>query len=342
MPERSEWQEAETAWIAEAQHRSVHTARSYERAMKRFKAFVDKPLADVGGADVRAWVDDLHDSDLSANTVNTYLAAVSSFYRYCIHIHTVVVDGREQGLTTYNPTTRVKRDAVQKYGTVRSLTVDEMRALLAQPDRTTETGARDYAIILMAFLTGRRNSEIRNLRWRDIQGGRRYHWRGKRAKERTDELPAPVWAAIVSYQRASGKLDPVDKDPVFTSVRFPRQTLSSQYLVEMVSSYAEAAGIAQRVTFHMLRHTYASIAYESGANLGDVRYALGHNSLDTTRIYIDQLGAVGNTQWQALWAAVERVENSSEGTAKLPVLGVCSARGGVALENDGRVGTGQA
>lgn len=313
---KRQWKDAKAAWLAAAERRSEHTARTYERSLRRFKRFVDKPLDRVGGADVQAWADAMADR-LSPSTINTYMSAVSSFYQFCADRYTVVgEDGREHGLTDYNPTTRVEREPVQKYGKARALTLEETQALLAQPDRSTEIGARNYAILLMALLTGRRSAEIRGLRWRDIHNGERFHWRGKGRKERTDELPEPCWAAISNYRRVAGIKDPNPDDPVFTSRRYTHQTLSSQFLTLMIQGYAEAAGLGH-VTFHTTRHTYAYLRREQGHDVLRISRALAHTNLQTTQVYLDQI-ATQDDGWRELWGALLDVESSSEDAPKIP------------------------
>jgi site-specific recombinase XerD len=322
MPQHT-WKAAERAWLSAAGRRSVHTERTYRRAIERFKQFVNKPLAQVGGADCQAWADALS-QDVAASTVNTYMSAVSSFYEYCIHKYTVRSNGREHGLTDYNPTTRVDREPVQKYGRARALTLEEAQRLLAQPDRETEIGLRDYAIMLMALLTGRRNTEIRRLTWGDVHNGQRYHWQGKRKKERTDELPAPCWAAIVNYQRAAG-LDPDPSHPVFTAQRYDTKPLSSQFLNQMIQEYAAQAGIGH-VTFHTLRHTYAYLRREQGHDLLDISRALAHSNIATTQIYLDQI-ATTDSGWQDVYGALIDCESSSEQRPQIPVLNMQGAAG---------------
>jgi site-specific recombinase XerD len=282
---------------------SQHTRRAYERALERFKDSVRKPLGDVGGADVQAWKRALHNDGLSHSTVNVYLSAISSFYQYCIHKHTAIVEGREQGLTQYNPVSRVDRPTVRKYGKARGLTTHEAAALLSQPDRTTFTGLRDYAIILMALLTGRRSAEIRNLRWGDIYDGA-YYWRGKYGAERTDELPAPVAAAIANYRRALAD-EPRSHEPVFVSMRYPHKAVSAQYITSAVAAYAKRAGIAGRVTFHTLRHTYARLRSRAGHDIVEISRALGHQRLDTTQIYLAQVARADvDGGWCDVWREI--------------------------------------
>jgi integrase/recombinase XerD len=156
-------------------------------------------------------------------------------------------------------------------------------------DPATWIGRRDRAILLMASQTGLRNSEITALRWQDVAFGTGAHVRclGKGRKTRCTPLHrnvADVMRAWKSEQRGA------ESDPAFPSSR--GGPLSPDALQRLVRSHvAEAAHMCpslsdKHVTPHTLRHTAAMTLLQHGVNLTVIALWLGHESTETTQIYI--------------------------------------------------------
>ncbi len=306
-------EQARRTWLASFS--SSHTRRAYDRAVADFEEVVQKPLDEATRADAERFAADLRRQGVSESTINLKLSACSSFYEFGRNRFTIIEDGRERGVFEFNPFSRVKRARVEKYGKASPLAVYQAQRLLAQPDRTTERGARDYAMLLMAILTGRRNHEICQLRWRDVESAGFYQWRGKGGKERRDTLPAPVWAAIQTYLQVAGRLTSLQADdPVFTSERYTHKPLSTSWFNSMVKDHAQAAGLPEGVHAHTLRHTAAALRDESGSSVLEISRLLGHADLRTTQIYLNTMRAE-DEQWAAAWALLE---SSSEVNPEVP------------------------
>jgi len=110
----------------------------------------------------------------------------------------------------------------------------EARALLQAIPRDTMQGLRDYALFLCYLATGRRNSEVRTLKWEAFEGagdgerqfgerqaGERvwYRWSGKGKSDKRYECPLPVWQAIHAYLKAAGRLEGIRSDDfIFTAL----------------------------------------------------------------------------------------------------------------------------
>jgi site-specific recombinase XerD len=311
--------ELKRVWLASCA--SANTRRSYNKALDDMQAVVAKPFDVITRADAERFAAHLREQGLTESTVNLRLAACSSFYDYGIERYTTVVNGRERGAFEFNPFSRVKRAKVQKYGKSLPLETEQVRRLLDQPDRSTERGARDYAMLLFAILTSRRANEICQLRWRDIDEGF-YQWRGKGGVERRDTLPEPVWAAIENYIQLSGH-SIVPDDPVFTSERYIHKALSTNWFNSMVKQYAGQAELPAWVHTHTLRHTAASLRRLSGGDILEISRLLAHSSVRTTQIYVNTMLAE-DSGWLAAW---KLIENSSKVPAQIPVFIPEGARG---------------
>ncbi len=167
------------------------------------------------------------------------------------------------------------------------LTHEEIDQLLAAPAADTPQGLRDRAILEMLYASGVRVSELSGLDLRDINlstGELRVI--GKGDKERIALVGRPALRVLQTYLRESR--------PSLQGERPPRNALflnrlggrlSVRSVSEIVRQAGIAAGIAQTVTPHLLRHTFATHLLDGGADLRVVQELLGHSSLATTQIY---------------------------------------------------------
>jgi integrase/recombinase XerD len=162
--------------------------------------------------------------------------------------------------------------------------------LLAAPDRTTWAGRRDHALLLLAVQTGLRLSEITGLRAADVRlgTGAHVHVLGKGRKERCTPLAKQTQAALRSWMSSDLGPEPVI---LFPSARGNR--LSADGVQYLVAKHVATAGrtcaslTCKRVTPHVLRHTTAMELLQAGVDRSVIAMWLGHESLETTQIYLD-------------------------------------------------------
>ncbi len=191
-----------------------------------------------------------------------------------------------RGQTGQNPFALVRPPKQMKHlPTV--LTVEEVEAILAQPDVTTPTGIRDLALLEVLYSTGVRVGELLVMKLSDID----WHERsvlvhGKGNKERIVLMGERAMIALETYihsaraQLLNGNLR---SEYVFVS-RLGRP-LSVRMFHVALGRYLKLAGLEKRVTPHTLRHTFATHLLEGGADLRVVQELLGHANLATTQIY---------------------------------------------------------
>ena len=173
-----------------------------------------------------------------------------------------------------------------------TLSGDDIRKLLAQPDPTEPLGARDRAMLEMLYATGLRVSELVRMEIRQINfDGNYLTIKGKGSKVRA--VPFGKWARerLVDFLKLArtkllkGKMSPF----VFTNRS--GMPLTRQGFWKLIRRYALAAGIEKRVTPHTLRHSFATHLLEGGADLRSVQSMLGHADISTTQIYTHVDGA---------------------------------------------------
>lgn len=178
---------------------------------------------------------------------------------------------------------------------VPSLSAPEMRALLAAVDARSTDVARDRAVVLLFLDTGVRLSELVGLSVGEIdlvEG--RCRVMGKGSKERVVPIGGRARRAIRTSLLARG---PVSGDePVFVGRRGDR--LTPRAVQQLVRRLARAAGLAQRCSPHVLRHSFARAFLANGGDVFSLQRILGHSpaSLQVTRRYVrlldDDLRAV--------------------------------------------------
>jgi site-specific recombinase XerD len=168
----------------------------------------------------------------------------------------------------------------------------EIEALLAAPSRQTWIGQRDHAFLLLAVQTGLRVSELTGLRQQDVALGTGAHVRclGKGRKERATPLTKPTARAVAAWIQRHGQ----DQSAfIFPSAR--GGPLSADAAQSLVTRYVTAAKKAcpslakKRVTPHVLRHTVAMELLQAGVDRALIAIWLGHESVETTQIYLDNL-----------------------------------------------------
>ena len=176
----------------------------------------------------------------------------------------------------------------QVKGTVTFLDTEEIAALLGAPDRTTWVGRRDHALLLLALQTGLRASELVNLNCDDVvfAAGAFVKCLGKGRKDRRTPLRRDTAKLIQGWVRDRKE----SLGPLFPSIRGDR--LSRDALEHLVRKYCDLAAqtcpslAGKRVTPHTLRHSTAMELLHSGVDQAVIALWLGHESVETTQIYI--------------------------------------------------------
>jgi integrase/recombinase XerC len=175
-----------------------------------------------------------------------------------------------------------------------------MERLLAAPDHTTPAGRRDRAVLELFYASGLRLSELVDLDLEDVNlSSRVVRVRGKGGKERLvpfNRSAAEAMRAMIqdgasrlspSGPRASGPEAPsrarARRHALFLNVRGGR--LTGRSVDRIVRRYVRQAAIAQGISPHALRHTFATHLLQAGADLRAIQELLGHANLSTTQRY---------------------------------------------------------
>jgi integrase/recombinase XerD len=239
-------------------------------------------IADLDAPLVGAFLDHLErDRHNSVRTRNNRLAAIHSLFRWAALRHPEHAASIQRLLAI--PPKRFERDLVT------FLNEQEVDALLGACDRTTWTGRRDHALLLLAIQSGLRISELAGLSCADVAlgAGAHVHCIGKGRKERRTPLVRQT-VQVLRVWLAERKGSPFE--PLFPTMT--GQPLSRDAIEHRIAHYVSTASQScpsirnKQVTTHTLRHTAAMRLLLSGVDITVIALWLGHEQVSTTTIYL--------------------------------------------------------
>ena len=270
---------------------SPHTVEAYRDAWRMLLVFAQEQtgtpaykldLAELDAELVASFLEHLEEErGNSVRTRNARLAAIHSLFRFAALRHPEHAALVQRVLAI--PPKRFDRALVTH------LTEEEIDALLCGPDRSTWTGRRDHALLLLAVQTGLRASELIGLSLGDVHLGAGAHvsCHGKGRKHRITPLTGGTVATLRVWlaERAGDTAD-----PLFSTRQGAR--LSRDALEHRLATYVAAAARScptlanKRITLHVLRHTAAMRLLRAGVDTSVIALWLGHESVETTQIYL--------------------------------------------------------
>jgi integrase/recombinase XerD len=214
-------------------------------------------------------------SGRSPRSLSRYLSGFRQFYQWLLR------EGRIQK----DPTALIESPKLGR-GLPKALGEEQVVSLLEAPDVKTRLGLRDRTMLELMYATGLRVSELINLETVNLgmnQGVIRVM--GKGGKERLVPLgeEAISWMQRYLEESRPDLVRGADCPQVFVTSR--RAGMTRQAFWHAIRKYATKAGIAQPVSPHMLRHSFATHLLNHGADLRVVQLLLGHSDLSTTQIY---------------------------------------------------------
>ena len=230
-------------------------------------------LLDVQSTEILAYL--AGQGTRSARTSARRLSSLRRLYEYLLR----------EGQMSHDPVAKVESPRVGR-PLPKSLTEDEVEALIDAPDVGTVLGLRDRAMLEVLYATGLRVSELTGLRLAQVnlrQGVVRIM--GKGNKERLVPLGEEAVYWLEKYQ-AEARLSLFKltvNDVMFPSRRGKMMTRQTFWYA--IKRYSIVAGIQKPLSPHVLRHAFATHLLNHGADLRVVQMLLGHSDISTTQIY---------------------------------------------------------
>ncbi|MGE7952272.1 site-specific tyrosine recombinase XerD [Lysinibacillus xylanilyticus] len=260
---------------------SDNTLASYRRDLENYVNFLREAegmsdFRNVERMTILRHLEQLRMQGKTSRTVARHISSIRSFHQFLL---------REKRAET-DPTVHLEMPTIeQKLPNI--LSIEEIEALLAAPNRSKPQGVRDVAMLELLYGSGMRISELIALDLADIHltmGFVRVF--GKGGKERIIPLGKSALSALSTYldgarSQLQGKYPKTDA--FFINQRGKR--LTRQGCWKLMKEHALKAGIQHELTPHILRHSFATHLVENGADLRAVQEMLGHADISTTQIY---------------------------------------------------------
>jgi integrase/recombinase XerC len=304
-------------YMRSVKNSSPHTILNYGKDLSQFLEYLSPPgarppaLPGINHTIIREFVGHLHDRGLEKSSIARKLAALRSFFKYCVR----------EGLLKENPARLVPTPKLPKR-IPSILSAEEINAFLNQ---LAEMGSpategtqplakrgrraasavvkedglflrRDRALLELLYAAGLRVSELTGLNLSDIdQKERVLRVRGKGNKERIVPYGSKAQEALDKYWRLreelllqksaarGGRRGPAHIQAVF--LNYAGRRLTQRSVGRLVKKYVRLANMNWDLHPHSLRHAFATHLLADGADLRAIQELLGHQSLSTTQKY---------------------------------------------------------
>ena len=262
---------------------SRNTLEAYRSDLLQYGRFLDErdvSAVDAGPVDVSDFLTRLATGSTdhrpaSPATIHRKSACLRSFYRHL----------RREGLRESDPTAALSTPRKSRK-LPHVLTRGEVERLLSQPHGTDAHALRDRALLELMYACGLRASEAIGLELEDVDLDERVlRARGKGSKERLVPIGQAAARAVGLYlERGRARLVKGSAETALF-VNFRGGQLTRQGLYKIVRRHATTAGLADRMSPHTLRHTFATHLLAGGCDLRSVQEMLGHADVSTTQLY---------------------------------------------------------
>ncbi|PUE37577.1 site-specific tyrosine recombinase XerD [Limnohabitans sp. Hippo4] len=261
---------------------SANTLAAYRRDLSALAEWLQTssgtPLDSVQESHLQAYFAARH-SLSKATSANRRLTVFKRYYRWALRERIVQID----------PTLRMLA-AKQALRMPKTLSEDQVDALLSAPDANTALGLRDKAMLELLYASGLRVSELVKLKTLHVslnEGILRIM--GKGSKERLVPFGDMARDSLLNYmQNARGALlGAKQTEDLFVTASGPKAGTAMSRIMfwGLIKKYAVIAGITSPLSPHTLRHAFATHLLNHGADLRSVQVLLGHADISTTTIY---------------------------------------------------------
>lgn len=258
---------------------SRNTLESYRRDLRQFAHWLQQSRStsvfDAERADLLAYLGYRFRREAKPRSAARLLSSLKRFYRFLLR----------EGRVKADPTLQVESPKLPR-ALPRTLTEDDVEALIGTPDPSRTLGLRDRAMLETLYASGLRVSELVGLAVSQVNlNGGVIRIIGKGAKERLVPLgeEALHWIRRYVCEARQALLRGRPANALFVTAR--ARPMTRQAFWNLVKRYARAAGISKPISPHTLRHAFATHLLNHGADLRVVQMLLGHSDISTTQIY---------------------------------------------------------
>lgn len=270
---------------------SNHTITAYSKDLEQFVLFLStfnnsiESFSDVSPKVVRQWVVDLHENEMTPRTIHRKISSVRSFYKYL----------QRQQVLEENPLLYIPLPKTPKKLPL-FVRESEMEALLDSFDYDKDyPSIRNKLIIELFYGTGIRLSELVNLKVKDVDlQSKVVKVLGKGNKERIIPLTNESIRLLKEYNIIREKSFTTKSEWLFLTNKGAK--IYDKLVYRVVNTSLSRVTTLKKRSPHILRHTYATVLLNRGADLNAIKELLGHSNLNATQIYthnsIEEINAI--------------------------------------------------
>jgi integrase/recombinase XerC len=258
---------------------SPNTIVAYQKDLEAFRSYLlsdysDAQISQANYSQIRSWIVQLVDSNISNRTINRKLSSLNSYYKFLLKTESLKI----------NPLAKHKALKVSKKIQIPFSEVEISNVLKSIPTNTFE-GLRDKLIVELFYSTGMRRIELVQLQLEavDLSQG---HIKvvGKRNQERIIPLLPSVILTFQAYLSARLNLETI-RDPHVLFLTKKGAKVYEMLVYRIITGYFDTISTKVKKSPHILRHSFATHLLSNGADLNAVKELLGHSSLAATQVY---------------------------------------------------------
>lgn len=246
---------------------SPRTLANYKYTLDMFSERVNKSVSKITADDIRGYISYLSEArGLRETSLQTHISVLRAFFSWLL---------MEERIKK-NPMLKIRSLKLDKKNARQALSVEELERL-----RDACKGYREKALVEFLVSTGCRLSEVAQLNVADLDfNNRSVTVTGKGNKERPVYFSIRARLMLQEYikERKGG-------EGLFVSSKTPYLPLKPRAIQRIIHGLSVRAGLDARVHPHLLRHTFATHALNSGMDVTAIQQLLGHENISTTQIY---------------------------------------------------------
>ncbi|WP_235832160.1 tyrosine-type recombinase/integrase [Aquirufa rosea] len=254
---------------------SQHTIVSYTTDLKQFSDFLAEnhaatPITQASSKQIREWMVHLSDQSIENRSINRKLASLRTFFKFLL----------QRGYVQQNPLLPIRTVKTSKKLPLFLRETEMAEIAPSDGEEPTFENLRDDLIIYLLYGTGMRLAELLRLERANInlsQGTLRVL--GKRNKERVIPIPLLLLKQIQSY------LSACPFTSTYLIVDNKGKPVYPMFIQRIVKKQLSKISTLEKLSPHVLRHTYATHLLNNGADLNAIKELLGHANLAATQVY---------------------------------------------------------
>ena len=255
---------------------SRNTIDAYKSDILKLQNFLAPTPFNVAKVnDITRFLSSLEEVGLSARSLARIISALKTFYKFLV----------KEEVMDSNPLQTIDTPKLPKT-LPEVLSHEEIQKMIENIDFSKFSGERDKAILMLLYGSGLRVSELITLKMNDLYLDDGFiKVTGKGNKERLVPIGSKTIRQLSYYFSSYRAKLSNQNDASNVILNQKGAPLSRVYIFKIIKRLAEKAGVSKNISPHTLRHSFATVLIESGADLRAVQQMLGHESITTTEIY---------------------------------------------------------